>query len=593
MRTVLGHLCRVVRSEDPTAADDADLLRRYTTAQDESAFGQIVERHGPMVLGVCRRLLRHEQEAEDAFQATFLILARKAGLRAWRTSVAGWLHTAARRVCRRALVVQAQRARQERCAAARPRPEPVSEAAWDQLQALLDDELQRLPDKLRAPLLLCCLAGVKHAEAARRLGCSEGVLRGRLYRGRELLRAGLVRRGLTLAAPALAAVLPEGTVLAVVRPALAAATTRAVRSSAAGSGIAGLSPPAVLARGVLRAMVLEKVKWVACALFSVLIVGAGAAWGVRHSAENRTRADGLEERKETARDEPARAAPPGKSAKPAAEKGQDPGPWSFPDVGKEHPVYVSNIGVVMAVDAERRVVLARMERTRLNAPFAIDPDAKMVFGEPPGMRHTFSQKLSLADLRKGMVVDDVERSEDGRTFRSFACSWPTINGTVKAVDRTRRTLTIDKASLTGDKDVGVFRDQTTFAVAREAAVVVDGPNARPFLMDLDDVPVGTAVALVLQIDQSVRLATLYPTGDLQGVVRSVDGAKRIVRVALQGSGNAAELGLEVNNDAVIRLEGQTVAPGDLKQDMPVLLRLDADRRAVVGLWAMRPWLPSR
>src|SRR6516162_8769222 len=123
VRTVLGRLGRVAGAGDRTADDDAALLRRFAAARDEAAFTRLVERHGPMVWGVCRRLLRHEQEAEDAFQATFFILARKAGsVRWWRAPVAGWLHTVARRVCRRALVVQTQRVRRERRAAELPRP---------------------------------------------------------------------------------------------------------------------------------------------------------------------------------------------------------------------------------------------------------------------------------------------------------------------------------------------------------------------------------------------------------------------------------------------------------------------------------------
>jgi hypothetical protein len=204
------------------------------------------------------------------------------------------------------------------------------------------------------------------------------------------------------------------------------------------------------------------------------------------------------------------------------------------------------------------------------------------------MRRTFTQKLGLRDIRKGMVIDDIERSEGGWTFTSFRCSWPYLNSKVKAVDRKKRALTIDKSSMTGDKDVGAFRGKTTFAVAREALVVVDGPNTRAFLLDLDDVPVGCAVGLTLQIDQSIRLVTLYPTDHLRGVLRLADPAERTVRVALQGAGSAIDLGLEVKKGAAVRLEGKSVSLGDLKKGMPVLLRLSADRRTVVSLWAMRP-----
>jgi hypothetical protein len=341
-------------------------------------------------------------------------------------------------------------------------------------------------------------------------------------------------------------------------------------------------------------MLIDQCKWAAALLCGVALLGAGLAWGMRQSpGEGPLAAAPPDER----RAPPPLARPLASAAGlragdekkgPPAERGPERADWVFPRVDAEHPIYVCNIGVVMGVRAEKRRVLARMQRTRLSAPFAIAPNARMSFSAPGGMRRTFTQKLGLGDIRKGMVIDDIERSEDGRTFTSFTCSWPYLNGKVKAVNRKKRALTIEKESMIGDQDVGSLRGKRTFPVAREALVVVDGPNARAFLLDLDDVPVGCAVGLTLQIDQSVRLVTLYPTDHLRGVLRSTAPAKRTVLVALQGGGSAFDLGLEVKKGAAIRLEGKSVSLGDLKKGMPVLLRLSADRRTVVGLWAMRP-----
>jgi hypothetical protein len=339
-------------------------------------------------------------------------------------------------------------------------------------------------------------------------------------------------------------------------------------------------------------MLIDQWKWAAPLVLGVALLGAGLARGVRHSPDDGPPAGAPpDERRAPPRVVvPLAAAPsPAEKKGPPAKKAPERDDWELPLVHAEHPIYVCNIGVVLGVRAEQRRVLARMERTLLSAPFAIAPNAKMSFTAPAGMRRTFTQKLGLRDIRKGMVIDDIERSEDGRTFTSFRCSWPYLNGKVKAVDRKKRALTIDKASTTGDKDVRLaFRGKTTFAVAREALVVVDGPNTRAFLLDLDDVPVGCAVGLTLQIDQSIRLITLYPTDHLRGVLRSTGPAERTVLVALQGGGNTLDLGLEVKKGAVLRLEGKSASLGDLKKDMPVLLRLSADRRTVVGLWAMRP-----
>jgi RNA polymerase sigma factor (sigma-70 family) len=568
MDTILRHLRRLVRADAAEAADDAALLRRFADARDDVAFSRLVERHGPMVLGVCRRLLGHEQDAEDAFQATFLILARKAGGRLWRSSVAPWLHTVARRVCRRAAAVRAQQLRQERRAAERPRPEPVAESSWAQLQAALDDELQRLPDRYRAPLLLCCLAGLKQDEAARQLNCSEGALRGRLHRGRELLRARLARRG--LAVPALAAALLEKAAPAAPGPALAAATVPAALSFAAGSGAEAGS--ALLARGVLQTMLIDRLKWVTVILAVLTAAGAGAAWGVRHASAERTPAAPVADGEE--------------KGGPATVKDSDPADWKFPEVKDDNdPLLHARRGVVVGVDLRGRRVLARMERAEADAPFAVDPQATMSFTAPWGARSSFKQKMSFADLRKGMIVQDVERSEDGRTFVSFDAAWPSVNAKVKAADREKRTLTVENAAVQGGQDVGAFRQQMTFALAREAQVTVDGFNLRPFLLELEDVPAGRAVVLELGLDRSVRLVSLDAGRDVRGTVRAVDGAKQTILVAIKSDEREVELALEVQKGAPVRLDGKAAALGALKKDMPVLLRLDADRRTAVGVWA--------
>jgi hypothetical protein len=349
-----------------------------------------------------------------------------------------------------------------------------------------------------------------------------------------------------------------------------ATTIRAALPFAAGRGAAGPATPVLLTRGVLRAMFLDRLKWAAVVLVGVAALGAGIAWGVSAAADHRPRA--------------------GQPDAPLPDQAKKAGPddWRFPDVNKDDPIYLSRRCVVVGVDAKGKRILVRLERGTSNAPFAIAPKAKMSFTAPVTSRSPVSHKMGFADIRKGMVLDEIDRSEDGRTFVSFACAWPLINGKVTAVDREKRTLTIDKASLQGSQDVGVFRARTTFSVAPKASVVVDGPNTHLFLLDLRDVPPGRAVALDLNRDRSVRLIILDATGDVSGAVRSTDAARRLVRVALKQGEATVELALELKKDATIRLGGKAVVLGDLKAEMPVLLRLDADRRTVVGLWALPP-----
>src|SRR5262245_15562192 len=178
----LGPLARRLRrlAEPPGAESDRQLLRRFAAARDEAAFAELVARHGPLVRGVCRRVAG-DASADDAFQATFLVLARRAGTLRWGGAVGPWLYAAARRVALKARAAEARRRRRER-AAAPPAAEPVADPGWRELLAVLDEELRRLPERYRAPLLACYLEGRTQDEAARQLGWSVGTLRRRLER---------------------------------------------------------------------------------------------------------------------------------------------------------------------------------------------------------------------------------------------------------------------------------------------------------------------------------------------------------------------------------------------------------------------------
>jgi RNA polymerase sigma factor (sigma-70 family) len=243
----------------PGEQTDQELLHRFVTTGDSAAFTELVQRHGPLVLGVCERALQQAHDAEDAFQATFWILARKAHtIRKWH-SLANWLHGVAHRVARKARAAAAARHARETAAA---RVEGVVMSAdGTEVRALLDDELQKLPDKYRLPLLLCYLQGKTQDQASAELGWAAGVLRGRLDRGRTLLRQRLTRRGLTEAAVAVLlatlctsarAAVPPTLLTETIHSALSAAVTPL---SALGSG-----PVSLLVRSALAS---ARTLWVA------------------------------------------------------------------------------------------------------------------------------------------------------------------------------------------------------------------------------------------------------------------------------------------------------------------------------------------
>jgi RNA polymerase sigma factor (sigma-70 family) len=249
---------------------DGELLRRFVARQDESAFAALVRRHGPLVLGVCRRILRNRQDAEDAFQATFLVLVRRAGSIRKPASLASWLHGVARRTALTARRAAARRRAKE--SQVMPRADRAAEAPAD-LAAVLDEELAGLPEKYREAIVLCDLEGRPRREAARVLGCAEGTVASRVARGRALLAGRLARRGPALSAGALALLLAQGAAPACVPAALVGSTVKAALLVAAGKAAAAgalAAPVAALMEGVLKAMLLNKLK-----AATAVLLGAG------------------------------------------------------------------------------------------------------------------------------------------------------------------------------------------------------------------------------------------------------------------------------------------------------------------------------
>src|SRR5262245_28968650 len=224
---VLPHLCRLVGPSPGRDLSDGDLLESFLARCDGEAFAALVRRHGPTVLGVCRRVLRHTQDAEDAFQATFLVLARNARSIARRGALGSWLYGVAYRMALKARDDASRRRRHEHRAASRTEEQPACADTGDGVGPVLDEEVNRLPDKYRQPVVLCYFEGKTYQEAARLLGWPAGTTAARLARARALLHDRLVLRGVTLSSGALAVRLAEGTAAAADACLLAEATANA------------------------------------------------------------------------------------------------------------------------------------------------------------------------------------------------------------------------------------------------------------------------------------------------------------------------------------------------------------------------------
>jgi RNA polymerase sigma factor (sigma-70 family) len=273
---ILQRLRRAVLLRDGAALTDGQLLGDYIGGRDEAALAALVRRHGPMVWGVCRRILRDHHDAEDAFQATFLVLVRKAASIVPREMIVNWLYGVAHRTALKARATSAKKGTRERQVTEMLEPVATEPDLWIDLQPLLDQELSRLPDKYRVAVVLCDLEGKTRKEAARQIGVPEGTLAGRVTRGRVMLAKRLAQRGLAVSGGALAAMLSQRVASACVPNSVVSSTIKAANLFAAGQAAGVVSAKvAALTEGVLKSMFLTKLKSATVVLLLVAVAGAG------------------------------------------------------------------------------------------------------------------------------------------------------------------------------------------------------------------------------------------------------------------------------------------------------------------------------
>jgi RNA polymerase sigma factor (sigma-70 family) len=278
---VIRHLRRAAFRQDGMGLTDAELLEHYLTRRDEAAFEGLVHRHGPMVLGVCRRILRNEADAEDAFQATFLVFVRKAASIRSRSTLSNWLYGVAHNTALKAKAMNCKRHLKEREAGTAPKHEARAEV-WQKVQTLLDAELSGLPDKYRIPIVLCDLEGKTIKEAARHLGWPQGTVATRLTRGRAQLARRLTKHGLTLSGSVIAAMVVQGTTSAGVPASLVFSTVQTATAVAAGQTAAtGIisAKVALLTERVVKTMLIAKLKALTVLLAAGIVLGTGGLTG--------------------------------------------------------------------------------------------------------------------------------------------------------------------------------------------------------------------------------------------------------------------------------------------------------------------------
>jgi RNA polymerase sigma factor (sigma-70 family) len=541
---VMWHLRQAAFAVDGVQHTDGELLDLFRTDRDEAAFAALVRRHGPMVFGVCRRTLRNDADAEDAFQATFLVLARKAHDVRPAGQVGHWLYGVAYNTARKARVMNRRRLARERRAGEERLPDDRRDSRSEVHEAL-DIELSRLPDKFRAPVVLCDLEGEPLKEAARRLDCPAGTVASRLARARAILRRNLARRGVGLAA-----LIAPGAAAASVPSKLAMQTTRAA------IGAAPISTSVLkLTEGVIQAMFLSKVKTILAVIVAAGVLVAGIGNGSFSVLADQD-----------------------KPAKPGAAKTDKPVKPEKPAPGdaKKLPMFSGTVKNVQA-DKSSITITATKGDQSIDRTFDVAKEVKVVLD---------GKEAKLADVKAGVKVT-VKLAEDKSTVVAIANDKPAdgdvkkpagFTGNVKSVDAAKGTITVTATK--GDTSI-----DRTFPVAENVKVSIDGREAK-----LGDLKAGTRVSIKFGDDRTTAAAIASEGTTLIGELKEV--AASHVKVAVKvladrtdkASAKVEEKTLKVAEDIKVAVEGQKKATlSDLKTGSSVAVRMSADGEKAIAI----------
>lgn len=479
---ILRHVRRAALLRDGGGMTDGQLLECFLAGREEAAFEVLVRRHGPMVLGVCRRVLHNIHDAEDAFQATFLVLVRKAASLLPREVLGNWLYGVAYHTALKARAATMKRRTREAQVKARSRCETLTEDTYQDWLPVLDQELSRLPDKYREAVVLCDLEGKTRREAAQQLGIPEGTLSGRLTTAHRKLAQRLAGHGVTLSAGAVASVLSQNAAWAGVPLPLIASTSKAAALLATGKTAAGVVSVqvAALTESVMKAMLLAKLKATAAVLFVIGVVTlGGGALAHRPPADTRVAPPAV------AADIPV--TPLVADQEPVREEAQAPR-----ERRQQGPPIT---GTLQSVDAEKKTVTLRISNRQTGSvvkTLAVAADTVILRDGNPGR---------LSDLKPGGRLT-VKSSPDQQTAVSISETGRTIVGQLKSVDAVQNTVTI---TVSGGRDP--VKKDVTYELVKDGKVTAGAREAE--VVSLKDLISGSTVQLTFSVDDETKLIRIH------------------------------------------------------------------------------------
>jgi RNA polymerase sigma factor (sigma-70 family) len=541
--------------DDGTGLSDGQLLESYVRSREEAAFAALVHRHGPMVWGVCRRVLPSYQDAEDAFQATFLVLVRKASSIVPRDMIANWLYGVAHQTALKARATTAKRHGREKQVTAMPEP-AQEQKRWDDLRSRLDQELSSLPDKYRAVIVLCDLEGKTRKEAARHFHLPEGTVATRLATARNMLAKRLARSGLAVLGGALATVLSQQVASAGLPASVASGTIKAASLFEAGQAAAVSQSAVALAEGVLRTMLITKLKFAtAVVLTFAMLTTSAAAFAYRMFADTSPALTSREP--ERPKEKPVLAEKP--ADQPVAQKQEPPAqPAKEKEEAEAIPKVVS--GVVKSVDAQSNM-LTVTHRDGETA-FSVAKDADIQIDGKRG---------ELAALPAGASVN-LRQFVDARTTRSVQAEGRWFWGVVKAVDVANSTITYGDKAKEGSAG-------KTFVVPKDLHISIDGKGGK-----LAGIPSGASANLQLCADQTTVRNLMVEGRQVNGTVKAVDLKNRTITIedAVYPVAPDAHIGIDHKPGKLEDLPPGAYVGLNLRVDQKTVLRVSANGSSDFG-----------